>query len=238
MSSDPYAPPTSDLGTGAPSEVLGGRGDFEIGLAFSEAWSATWAGFPLWLGVSIVFFLAAFLVTLTVVGFFFVLPVLGWGFTGFFLNMYDRSAKLEDLFQGFSFYAEALGGMIVIFVVTFVMGVLAQSVQLAGDLMGQPVVSVIGFFVYLVLSFAVLPRFYFAYLHLVDRRLGPIESLQRAWEVTSPVKWKVMLLMLASMVVMIVGALALLIGMIPATVVVYMMWISAYRQMEGRPAPA
>jgi hypothetical protein len=42
-------------------------------------------------------------------------------------------------------------------------------------------------------------------------------------------------LLLANAVIGIIGLLALVVGIIPATVISYLMWTSAYRQMVGRP---
>jgi hypothetical protein len=36
VTQSPYAPPSADLGSGLAAEMVGGRGDFAIGTAFSE----------------------------------------------------------------------------------------------------------------------------------------------------------------------------------------------------------
>jgi hypothetical protein len=50
--------------------------------------------------------------------------------------------------------------------------------------------------------------------------------------------WKLVALQLVSMLVVFAGALALLVGVIPASVVAYLMFASAYRQIFGREAAA
>jgi hypothetical protein len=43
---------------------------------------------------------------------------------------------------------------------------------------------------------------------------------------------------LLTTVIVLAGVLALLVGVIPALAINYLMWASAYRQLEGRPARA
>ena len=238
MSDNPYAPPAADLGREPGADALGGRGEFEIGQALSDAWNNTWANFPLWLGVGIVGLLASLLSMLTVVGIVLLLPVLGWGAVLFLLRMHDGGAELKDLFAGFSRYGTALVGILVVGLAVTLLGVPVQLVQLAAERTGEAWLYAAWIVVYLVVFLLLFPRFVFAYFYVVDRDLGPVQALERSWQVTSPLKWKVAGLLLLNYAVMIAGVLALLVGMIPAAVMTYLMWASAYRQTEGRAQPA
>ncbi len=237
MSENPYAPPGADLGR-EPADTAQGRGDFSLGETLSDAWANTWANFPLWLWTGIVGVLAAALATATVVGFFLLLPVLGWGAIRFALRMHDGGAELRDLFAGFSLFGTALVGILVVGVAFVLLGALGQSIQWTADLTGESWLYVIGVPVSLAASLLIGPRLGFAYFYVVDRGLGPVEALQRSWQMTSPLKWKVVALLLLNYVVLLAGLLALLIGLIPASIMTYLMWVSAYRQIEGGPAPA
>lgn len=238
MSENPYAPPGSDLGREPGSETQGGRGDFDLGQALSDAWNNTWGNFPLWLGVGIVGVLASLLSVLTVIGIVFLLPVLGWGGVLFLLHMHDGGAEFEDLFAGFSRYGTALVGILVVGLAVTLLSLPVQLVQFAADRTGAAWLYAAWIVVYLGVVFLLFPRLAFAYFYVVDRDLGPVEALERSWQVTSPLKWKVAVLLLLNYLVMLAGAIALLIGMIPAAVMTYLMWVSAYRQIEGRALPA
>lgn len=232
MSENPYVPPSADLG--APeTTATGGRGDFEIGECLSDAWSNTWSNFPLWLGVGVVFVLASLLSMATVIGLVLLLPVLCWGATRFVLAMHDGDVEFGDVFAGFSQYGTALRGFLVVGLVTFLIGLLGQSVELVGELQSNAEIARIGWLINLAVAIVILPRLYFAYFYVVDRGMAPMESIRRSWDVTGPIKWKVVGLLLLSIVVVLVGLIALVVGVIPASVITYLMWASAFRQLAG-----
>lgn len=252
MSESPHAPPGAPVGGGTPGPPRWGEIDFDVALCLSDAWANTWSNFPLWLAVGAVGVLAGVLAAASVVGIVFVLPVLGWGATLFALRMHDGGASLGDLFAGFSRYGEALGRMLLCLVVLMLVGIAAQSVQLAGDYAEILALSVLGAFINLAVSIFVTPRLTFAYYYIVDQGLPAMEALQRAWQVTAPVKWKVAALVLIGgligIAVAVPGIAAILAGnapaalgllaLIPAVVMITLMWVSAYRQLEeAEPAP-
>lgn len=256
MSENPYAPPTSGLGGGSLADRPSGTGSFEIGTCVSEAWATTWANFPLWAWGLLLSFVCIGLATLTVIGFFLAVPVLGWGAVLFFLNLHDRRASIGDLFSGFSRYAEALVGMLVAGLLLMLVSFLGQAVSFVGQLSDSAALLGIGALVNLLWAFLVMPRLYFSYLYIVDQGMSPVEAVQASWERTSPVKWRVALLVLVSGLVasavaipailvlafgladpgpagvVVIALLFTLLLMVPI-VLLYLMWISAYRQMEG-----
>jgi len=232
MSENPYVPPSVDPWA-SETTGTGGRGDFEIGECLSDAWSNTWANFPLWLGVGVVFTLASLLSMATVIGLVLLLPVLCWGATRFVLAMHDGDAEFGDVFAGFSQYGTALVGFLVVGLVTFLISLLGQSVEIAGGATGSAGVSLIGLLINLAVAIVIVPRLYFAYFYVVDRGMAPMESIRRSWDVTGPIKWKIVGLLLLSVVVVLVGLIALVVGVIPASVITYLMWASAFRQLAG-----
>lgn len=237
MSQNPYSPPSADLGR----EVLpavDGRGVFYIRECLSDGWRNTWGNFPLWLGVGIVALLVAATAAMTVIGAVVVIPVLAWGGVRFGLRMHDGDAAFRDLFSGFSRYVDALVGMIVCFVLLFLVAMVGAVPQLAGQLTGSMALFFAGYAFNILFTLLVSARLLFAYFYVVDRGLAPVEAITRSWQTTDPVKWKVAGLLLTIYAVNVVGALALLVGLIPASVISYLMWCSAFRQMEGRPATA
>jgi hypothetical protein len=231
MSENPYAPPGADLGV-AHSEHVGGRGDFEIGQCLNDAWANTWANFPLWLLVGIVFLAVAALGVISLIGIVMVLPVLTWGVAYFGLRMHDGRAEFGDLFAGFSQYATALAGMLGCILLIMLIGALGQSVQVAGQLTGGGWLMAFGAFINLVVTLFVTPRLTFAYFFVVEGE-SPMDALSRSWEVTSASKWKIVALALIGPLIGIAGLLLLVVGVIPAMAIVSLMWVSAYRQTVG-----
>lgn len=238
MSHNPYAPPVADLGLESPAFASYGSGDFDIGRCISEAWGRTWSEFGLWLGTLVVWGVATLLAALTGIGLVLAVPVLFWGFTCFTLRLYDGGAAFGDAFAGFSRYGKALGTMLAIFVTLMLVSLLGQSVEIAGRLAGSEWLARVGTAVNLAFAFVVGPRLNFSYLLAVDRDVPALEAVRRSWDETGRVKWKIVAFMLLSVLFMALGALVLLVGVIPAGVMVTLMWVSAYRQMFGGPAAA
>lgn len=231
MSENPYAPPQAELGGGAESAL--GTGDFDFGRCFSDAWARTWANFPLWLGVGIVFLLASIAVSITILGIFLALPVLMWGGFAFFLKMHDGGAELRDIFRGFSRYGQALAGSLGWWLLLFVVSLVAQLPLFAAQAQGSAPAIIGAYAINIAVQLLVAPRITMAMFLMVDRGLGLSEALRIAWQTTAPLMWKMAGLQLAMIVVTIVGALALVVGVIPAMVVGYLMFVSAYRQIFG-----
>lgn len=261
MSDNPYAPPEADV-TPVPSgsTAVGGTGDFSIGQSFSDAWAAMWAGFPLWLGFGVVASIAFGLSAMTVIGLFLAWPGLVYGATLFLLRLHDGDAALGDLWEGFRTYTpttlNGLGLGLLLVLLTYV-GQIPVLVATVVDSTGALVVAQ---FVNFVWAF-VLVRFYFALFLWVDQGFGPTEALQGSWRMTGPVFWKMVGLMFLLSALMLPGILAALVTVLPAvatdtagfgvvaavggilavvlvsaaSVLGYLMFASAYRQVAGRP---
>jgi hypothetical protein len=237
MSDNLYAPPQAELGSGA--DAASGTGDIDLGRCLSDGWANTWANFPLWLVVGLVGLLATAAAVVTILGIVLAVPVLMWGGFVFFLRMHDGGAQLGDLFSGFSRYGQALAGMLGFWLVTAVIGVLGQVPLIAAQAAESGVGIAIGNLINLAVAFLVTPRLTFAAFLMVDRDMRLGEALSMSWERTGPVKWKIAGLMVLMVAVMLGGLIALVIGVIPASVVAYLMWSSAYRQVfGGAPRPA
>ncbi len=234
MSDNLYAPPQADLGRGL--EPSNGSGSFEIGRCNSEAWARTWANFPLWLLAGIVFSFATLASVVTILGIFLALPVLYWGAYVFFLRMHDGdTAKIGDLFSGFSHYGRALGGMLGFFLVSIVASIPGTVLSQVGASSTPPDLTwvVLGNAVAIFISLFVTSRLNFAPFLMIDRGLGVFEAISESWARTAQLKVKVALLTLFMFVVVFLGALVFLVGMIPAMVMSFLLWVSAYRQVFG-----
>lgn len=238
MSDNPYAPPVADLGLEAPTLATPGRGDFDIRQCLSEAWANTWSNVGLWLGTWLVWFLAFVLTGLTGIGLVLAAPVLAWGSIYFCLRVHDGGAEFRDAFAGFSRYGKALGSMLALFVVLFLIGLLGQSVEIVGTLLDIVWLERIGSVLYVGLALLVFSRLNFAYFLAVDRDVPALEAVRQSWDGTGRAKWKVAAIMLLSGLFLVLGVLLLIVGVVPAMMFISMIWVSAYRQMFGGPAAA
>lgn len=236
MSDERYAPPTSPVVD--ERAELPGTGRFDVGVTFNEAWALTWPNFGLMLGVGIVGFLVSLASALTVVGLFLLVPIFAWGGVRFLLNVYDERAAFGDLFSGFQDYGRVLFTMLPLFVLMTLVNGLGQSVSLIGSLAGLPVLEFLGSLVNLAWTFLVMARLNFSPYFAVDQGLGPVASMQAAWDATALVKGNAAVLVLCTGLVLIIGVLCLLVGVIPASMVASLMAVSAYRQLVGRRSAA
>ncbi len=237
MSDNPYTPPSADLASDSVLARGAGTGEIDIGLCLSEAWVATWENFPLWLGVGFVASLGMGLGALTVIGIPLLLPHLVWGSYRFVLRMYDGEAEFADLFAGFSRYSAVLSAMLVAIVVIGLVNLMFQSVQILGAAGESAALIAVGYLLSFGFAFFLSPRLMLCFFYIVDQDMGGIEALQAAWSATGRVKaWVFPVLVLVTSVVVLAGVLALIVGVIPAIAINYLMWASAYRQIEGRAA--
>jgi len=236
MSDDRYAPPQANLTTA--SDSLPGTGSFDLGLAFNEAWAATWANFALLLGVGLVAGLLMVASTLTLVGAFLLVPVFAWGVIRFMLNVIDGRGEFSDLFSGFQDYGRTLLAMLILFVLSTLISALGQALSMIGSAANSSALEAIGTIVNLAWTFLVMARLNFAWFYAVDQGLGPVEALQASWDATSELKANCAALIVMSLVVILIGLLCLIVGVIPASMIAYLMPASAYRQMAGRQSAA
>jgi len=226
---NPYAPPKA---ADPPAEPLV-FGDFDIGRAINDAWEACKRHFPLWLGVLVVGGILVFLSAITFIGCFVAVPVFGWGFGKFFLNMADGKPSFDDLFAGFKNYLPVLGRMLLLIVILVLLGFISESLVFVGKFTDSLVVTLVGWLIYLVVRCTVIVRLYFSFFLAIDRDMGAIESLANSWRMTQGKVMKTIGLGLLSVLISGAGVLACFVGVFFTATMAYVMYASAYRQMVG-----
>jgi len=152
----------------------------------------------------------------------------------FMLNVIDGRGEFSDLFSGFQDYGRTLLAMLILFVVSSLLSALGQALNLIGSAANSPALEAIGTIVNLAWTFLVMARLNFAWFYAVDQGLGPVEALQASWDATSELKGNCAALIVMSLVVIVIGLLCLIVGVIPASMIAYLLPASAYRQMAGR----
>ncbi len=230
MTQNPYEPPKARLADHS-QRGLGELGEFDIGECLSDAWSLTWASFPTWLAIGFVGSLLVLASALLVVPLLFVVPVLVWGTTLFYLNVVDGQERFGDLFRGFSTFGSALLSMVGWYAATALIGFIGQSVQITGSLIGSLELVGLGVIVNLLWTVAVVSRLYFGPFFIVDQGMGPVEALEASWEATKRQKLRTAGLFVVSSLVGMLGLFALLVGVVVSMNMFFLMWASGYRQM-------
>jgi hypothetical protein len=189
------------------------------------------------IGVFLLAMLCFLLSALTIVGYFVLVPVLGWGLVKFLLNMRDGDPKVSDLFSGFSNYGVALGRTLLLALILGLAGVASESLVFVGQYLKSVPIQGLGWVVYLAAVALVLGRLYFAFFFIVDKDMSAIVALSAAWQATRGKGLKIFALLLVSGLIGALGLLALCIGSLFTLPMSYAMYVSAYRQMVGGPQP-
>jgi uncharacterized membrane protein len=112
------------------------------------------------------------------------------------------------------------------------------SLIVSGLLMGLAVS--IGFVLLVIPGIYLYVRLAFFWLAVADGA-GPIDALQRSWSVTAGAFWKVLVFLVVAYLIILVGELALMIGLVVAAPVVSLAYAYVYRRLPGaatQPQPA
>jgi uncharacterized membrane protein len=232
MPDEVYRPPESTL-TREAAPVATGR--IDPSRAISEGWRAMVDAFPLWLGIGLLSPLLMIAATVTVIGFFLLVPVLVWGAIAALIAMFDGRGEFRLLFSGFTDYGTKLITMWGVLLLSIAVQLPGQAAALAGQATGEAGLAALGSLLNLAWSLAVVLPLSFAIYFAVDQGMGAVESFRTAWRATRGQWLAIFLLVLAGVAIALLGLLALVVGIIPAMAVIAFMWISAYRQLAGSP---
>ena len=213
-------------------------GDFDLGRTVQDGFERT----KLYLGPALAVLLLGGLLmalaTVTVIGYFLAVPVLGWGMVKFFLNMQDqRQPSLNDLFAGFSNYGAVLGRMLLVTLIYVGLVLLSESLVFVGQFMKSTPLIVVGYVIYLTFFALVLSRLYFAFFFVVDRDMPAVEALSASWRATEGKTLKMFSLAILAGLISMSGLIGLCVGVLFTVPMSYVMYASAYRQVAGHGSP-
>jgi len=224
---NPYQAPGFDQNPATPP------GDFDIGQTIKEAWENTKRHAGVAIGVFLLAGICVILSAMTVIGYFVLVPVLGWGMTKFLLNMHDGRPEVGDLFSGFSNYGKVLGRMLLAVLIVGAAGIASESLVFIGQYLKSTPIQALGWVVYCAAFALVLGRLYFAFFFIVDQDMPTIQAFSAAWQATQGKGLKIFLLLIVAGLIGGLGVLALCVGMLFTMPMSYAMYVSAYRQMVG-----
>lgn len=235
MDSNPYRPPSSDVSGPSATAASFVGGDFTLARCFSEAWAATWSSVGIWLSAGLVLVTIATVAAFTLVGILLLLPVLFWGTCLLSLNLVRGGAEFGDIFGGFANYGRVLGTMLIIVGLTFLISLGTNMLSMLMVASGSATVAWVGQLFALALAVYLNLRVYFAPLIAVDQNLGGWQAVVASWRLTEGRILKLCGLALIVAAVGVVGLLLLVLGIVPAVVIGYLMFTSAYLQLRGPP---
>lgn len=235
MSQNPFDAPKVPLqGPSFPAAT----GRIDVGAALSGGWQLTKENFFTWLGVYFVGILlvvlsaALFIVPVFVVG-----PAIAYGFVYYHLECYEGRGEFKNLFEGFNRLGPAVGGFLALILVYVLIGLPGQALQAVGQQTENPLISLVGVALGLVVGIVGL-RWYFAPYFIVDQGFGGFEAIKASWRATQGSWLNLFLFALAATLLIFVGVLLLIVGAIPASATMSFGIVVAYRQLVGETASA
>jgi uncharacterized membrane protein len=95
----------------------------------------------------------------------------------------------------------------------------------------------VGFLLLIVPGIIWAIKFGFSFEFVVDKGYSPMDALRASSRATSGFKWTLFGLGLASFGIIILGLIALVVGILVAAPVVFLAWIFAYRRLAARSEP-
>ena len=102
-------------------------------------------------------------------------------------------------------------------------------------------IVLVGFVLLIVPGVIAILAYMFVQYLVIDKGLGPIEALKESARITRGSRWELLFLLLIVFVLNILGAVALLVGLLVSIPVTALAMVHAYRTLEakvGRPTPA
>lgn len=248
-----YRPPAAAIA--APPETLVAyepTGTFSIVRCVTDAWYALLRnigpflgilaiGFGVFLGVVMLFAAAAAISLAPVFAFVMLLlylvalPVAAWGMIRFSLRAIDGRAQIADVFSIFERPLPRFGKMLGLWVVLFFVALPGSLPQALVQLQSPPDLSLLGlaYLWNIAWSQLVSIRLFFAMFFVVDRDMAIGESLRTSWDWTRGNTLRFLGLLIVGLGISLAGVLALLVGIIPASFLAWLLYLSAFRQIAG-----
>jgi len=96
------------------------------------------------------------------------------------------------------------------------------------------IILLVGFFLFVVPGVIAGLGFGFCTYLVIDRAKGPIEALKESWHITYGHKWQLLGLTLILIAINLLGAMALLVGLLVSVPVSWLAFTHAYRTLQSR----
>ncbi|MDO8561208.1 MAG: hypothetical protein Q7S05_00070 [bacterium] len=97
----------------------------------------------------------------------------------------------------------------------------------------QGIIVTVGFILFIIPGFMALTAFMFAQYFVIDKGMGPIEALKASARITKGNRLRILAFMGATILVMLLGGLALIVGILVAIPVTALAQVHAYRRLSA-----
>jgi hypothetical protein len=251
----PYRTPRTAIV--APDEriVYEATGTFSIARCVKDAWASLLRNFLPFLGLAGLLFLVSFGLSFLarIVGsisqgamllafglvYLVSVPVLLWGMVRFSLNAIDGRARVSDVLAIFDSLGSRLGKVLLLWLILLALSLPGSlpmfAVALSG---GSGGLFWAAWLCSIVWSLAVSLRFLFSFYFMVDGEMSATDALRSSWDRTRGNTLRLIGLFLVGFGIYLAGLLLLVVGVIPAAMLIIQLYPSAFRQIVGRLEPA
>ncbi|MCC6350362.1 MAG: hypothetical protein IT347_12315 [Candidatus Eisenbacteria bacterium] len=247
MDSTQETPPAPVHATHAPLDPI---------RAMTDGWNTFKANLWTCIGVTLVlmaiFVVGQLIPFVNVLFLLLVAPAVAAGGAGYFLRgSRGERASFESAFEGFQRWASATGALVIVSLVSMlillpVLLAMFGAAGLAAIVERQPGASPnfqpAGFGLLWLAMLVIYPLMLWwslrsamtIFVLMEPERPGAIESIRRSFALTAGRFWRIVGFTLLTVPVMLIGVLALCVGVIPAATVTYYGWAHLYRQLRER----
>ena len=98
------------------------------------------------------------------------------------------------------------------------------------------ILTIIGFLFFIIPGIVLAVRMQFYVYFIVEEEVGPIDAIKKSWNLTKGSFWNIFFFGLLAGVVQILGALALLVGLIFTTPTMWVAWAVGYEKLKAAKA--
>ena len=98
------------------------------------------------------------------------------------------------------------------------------------------ILTIIGFLFFIIPGIVLAVRMQFYVYFIVEEEVGPIDAIKKSWNLTKGSFWNIFFFGLLAGVVQILGALALLVGLIFTTPTMWVAWAVVYEKLKAAKA--
>ncbi len=164
--------------------------------------------------------------------------IINWFIDSFFtmgaiiitLKLLDgKKVEYADLFRHYPKYLRYILGSVLVSLIMLIPIVIATI----GNATNQPIIAFLGFVLILFPGIYLSIKYQFTTYLILDKEMHPIDAFKKSGKITEGVKLKLLLFSLVQVGVVLLGAVALLVGLFVAVPVVFIASAYVYRKLAS-----
>lgn len=139
-----------------------------------------------------------------------------------------KKAEYSDLYKHYPLYLKYLLGSVLVSLILLVPIVIATI----GNNLGLPILAFIGFAAIIFPGIYLSIKYQFTTYLIIDKKMHPIDAFKKSGHITQGVKLKLFLFSLAQIGVVLLGLVALVVGLLVAIPVAFLASTYVYRKLS------